>query len=67
MSLKSTASRISLANSLGLLAGYSTYWHRSSHCIREESSSSTVMTFAHSFQTLFAVPLSCDGCVKATN
>lgn len=67
MSLRGTTPRVVLATSLGLLAGYSTYRYRVSRRAPIESHPSDIMAVDHSFQTLFAVPLSCDGCVKAVS
>ncbi|TFB06080.1 Superoxide dismutase 1 copper chaperone [Trichoderma ghanense] len=75
MALRNAASSKLLAASFGLIAGYSAYRYRASHSVssqqRNEGASafSTPGTMAvkHSFQTLFAVPLSCDGCVKSVS
>ncbi|KAL6787027.1 putative superoxide dismutase copper chaperone Lys7 [Trichoderma sp. SZMC 28012] len=69
MALKNAASSKILAASFGLFAGYSAYRYRASHSASPTSSAPTPGTMAvkHSFQTLFAVPLSCDGCVKSVS
>ncbi|KAK1241784.1 hypothetical protein MKX07_007607 [Trichoderma sp. CBMAI-0711] len=75
MALRNATSSKLLAASFGLVAGYSAYRYRASHSVPSQqrndaaSASSTAGTMAvkHSFQTLFAVPLSCDGCVKSVS
>ncbi|KAL5087846.1 hypothetical protein Trisim1_007497 [Trichoderma cf. simile WF8] len=69
MALRNAASSKILAASFGLFAGYSAYRYRASHSAGPTSSAQTPGTMAvkHSFQTLFAVPLSCDGCVKSVS
>lgn len=69
MALRNAASSKILAASFGLFAGYSAYQYRASHSASPTSSAPTPGTMAvkHSFQTLFAVPLSCDGCVKSVS
>ncbi|KAF3063014.1 Superoxide dismutase 1 copper chaperone [Trichoderma lentiforme] len=69
MALRNAASSKILAASFGLFAGYSAYRYRASHSASPASSAPTPGTMAvkHSFQTLFAVPLSCDGCVKSVS
>ncbi|KAL7787193.1 putative superoxide dismutase copper chaperone Lys7 [Trichoderma afarasin] len=69
MALRNAASSKILAASFGLFAGYSAYRYRASHSASPTSSAPTPGTMAvkHSFQTLFAVPLSCDGCVKSVS
>lgn len=69
MALRNAASSKILAASFGLFAGYSAYRYRASHSTSPTSSAQTPGTMAvkHSFQTLFAVPLSCDGCVKSVS
>ncbi|KAK0761780.1 LOW QUALITY PROTEIN: hypothetical protein N5P37_004579 [Trichoderma harzianum] len=69
MALRNAASSKILAASFGLFAGYSAYRYRASHSASPTSSAPTPgnMAVKHSFQTLFAVPLSCDGCVKSVS
>ncbi|KAM6477709.1 putative superoxide dismutase copper chaperone Lys7 [Trichoderma sp. SZMC 28011] len=75
MALRNAASSKILAASFGLFAGYSAYRYRASHSTSPTSSAQTpafinqpgTMAVKHSFQTLFAVPLSCDGCVKSVS
>ncbi|KAL7935619.1 putative superoxide dismutase copper chaperone Lys7 [Trichoderma chlorosporum] len=66
MALKNAASSKILAASFGLLAGYSAYRYRASHSASPSATPGN-MAVKHSFQTLFAVPLSCDGCVKSVS
>ncbi|KAF4471415.1 superoxide dismutase 1 copper chaperone [Fusarium albosuccineum] len=69
MTPKVTPSRALAAASLFAIAGYSAYRYR----ISRLNSNSTPpaapgkMTADNSFETLFAVPLSCDGCIKAVS
>ncbi|KAF5008311.1 hypothetical protein FDECE_5412 [Fusarium decemcellulare] len=69
MAPKVTPSRALAAASLFAIAGYSAYRYR----ISRLNSNSTPpaapgkMTADNSFETLFAVPLSCDGCIKAVS
>ncbi|VUC34161.1 unnamed protein product [Clonostachys rosea] len=66
MALKLTAPRVLAASSF-FLTGFIAYRYRSAHRLNNESSPSNTMTVNHSFQTQFAVPLSCDGCVKSVS
>ncbi|KAH0525886.1 hypothetical protein TsFJ059_009289 [Trichoderma semiorbis] len=70
MALRNAASSKILAASFGLFAGYSAYRYRASHSASPTTSSAPTpgnMAVKHSFQTLFAVPLSCGGCVKSVS
>lgn len=67
MALRTAASSKILAASFGLFAGYSAYRYRASHSISPSAPTPGTMAVKHSFQTLFAVPLSCDGCVKSVS
>ncbi|UKZ68430.1 uncharacterized protein TrAtP1_009466 [Trichoderma atroviride] len=75
MALKNAAASKILAASFGAFAGYSAYRYRASHYSppsksQQDSPSASgtgTMAVKHSFQTLFAVPLSCDGCVKSVS
>uniref|UniRef100_A0A8H7N5J9 Superoxide dismutase 1 copper chaperone n=1 Tax=Bionectria ochroleuca TaxID=29856 RepID=A0A8H7N5J9_BIOOC len=49
------------------LTGFIVYRYRSAPRLNNESFPSNIMTVNHSFQTQFAVPLSCDGCVKSVS
>ncbi|KAG7407882.1 superoxide dismutase [Fusarium sp. MPI-SDFR-AT-0072] len=69
MPLKFTPARVFTAASLFTIAGYSAYQYRISRLNSNTTppTSSNKMTADNSFETLFAVPLSCDGCVKAVS
>ncbi|KAF4454730.1 putative LYS7-copper chaperone for superoxide dismutase Sod1p [Fusarium austroafricanum] len=69
MPLKFTPARVFTTASLFTIAGYSAYQYRVSRNNFKTTppTSSNKMTADNSFETLFAVPLSCDGCVKAVS
>ncbi|KAI1024734.1 hypothetical protein LB503_007353 [Fusarium chuoi] len=69
MPLKFTPARVFTTASLFTIAGYSAYQYRISRINSNTTppTSSNKMTADNSFETLFAVPLSCDGCVKAVS
>ncbi|KAG5756385.1 hypothetical protein H9Q70_001047 [Fusarium xylarioides] len=69
MPLKFTPARVFTTASLFTIAGYSAYQYRISRISSDTTppTSSNKMTADNSFETLFAVPLSCDGCVKAVS
>ncbi|CZR47601.1 hypothetical protein LB506_008730 [Fusarium annulatum] len=69
MPLKFTPARVFTTASLFTIAGYSAYQYRISRISSNTTppTSSNKMTADNSFETLFAVPLSCDGCVKAVS
>ncbi|KAH8126051.1 hypothetical protein FP744_10005035 [Trichoderma asperellum] len=76
MALKNAATSKILAASFGVFAGYSAYRYRTSRysppsqqdrAASPSASSTGTMAVKHSFQTLFAVRLSCDGCVKSVS
>ncbi|EWG51281.1 hypothetical protein FVEG_10310 [Fusarium verticillioides 7600] len=69
MTLKFTPVRVFTTASLFTIAGYSAYQYRISRISSNTTppTSSNKMTADNSFETLFAVPLSCDGCVKAVS
>ncbi|KAL5605316.1 hypothetical protein FOVSG1_005463 [Fusarium oxysporum f. sp. vasinfectum] len=69
MPLKFTPARVFTTASLFTIAGYSASQYRISRINSNTTppTSSNKMTADNSFETLFAVPLSCDGCVKAVS
>ncbi|EXA37879.1 hypothetical protein FOVG_11950 [Fusarium oxysporum f. sp. pisi HDV247] len=69
MPLKFTPARVFTTASLFTITGYSAYQYRISRINSNTTppTSSNKMTADNSFETLFAVPLSCDGCVKAVS
>ncbi|KAF4988412.1 hypothetical protein FGRMN_9795 [Fusarium graminum] len=66
---KFTAARYLTTASIFAVAGYSAYQYRVSVINSKTTppASPSKMTVDNSFETLFAVPLSCDGCVKAVS
>ncbi|KAF5666406.1 putative LYS7-copper chaperone for superoxide dismutase Sod1p [Fusarium heterosporum] len=66
---KFTAARYLTTASIFAVAGYSAYQYRISGINSKTTppASPSKMTVDNSFETLFAVPLSCDGCVKAVS
>ncbi|KAJ4260573.1 copper chaperone [Fusarium torreyae] len=65
---KFTPSKAFAAASLFAIAGYSAYQYRSRvNSKTTPPASPNKMAVDNSFETLFAVPLSCDGCVKAVS
>ncbi|SPJ81950.1 probable LYS7 - copper chaperone for superoxide dismutase Sod1p [Fusarium torulosum] len=66
---KFTAARFLTTTSIFAVAGYSAYQYRSSRITSKTTppTSPSKMTVDNSFETLFAVPLSCDGCIKAVS
>ncbi|KPM34889.1 hypothetical protein AK830_g11683 [Neonectria ditissima] len=70
MAPKITPPRALAAASLCLIAGYSAYRYGYSRRNSKDISSAAASgkkTVDNSFQTLFAVPLSCDGCIKSVS
>ncbi|KAI5457725.1 putative superoxide dismutase copper chaperone Lys7 [Mariannaea sp. PMI_226] len=70
MAPKITPPRALAAASVCLIAGYSAYrygFSRLNHKNKATPPASDKMTADNSFETLFAVPLSCEGCVKAVS
>lgn len=71
MAPKITAQRALAAASFAIVAGYSAYRYSISRSNSKDTSSSSAaadkMTEDNSFETLFAVPLSCDGCIKSVS
>ncbi|KAH6893401.1 putative superoxide dismutase copper chaperone Lys7 [Thelonectria olida] len=70
MTPKITPPRALAAASFCLIAGYSAYRYRISRSSPKDKATppaSDKMTAENSFETLFAVPLSCDGCIKAVS
>ncbi|KAH7000272.1 putative superoxide dismutase copper chaperone Lys7 [Ilyonectria destructans] len=69
MAPKITPPRALAAASLCLIAGYSAYRYGSSrrNNSKDTPPASGKKTVDNSFETLFAVPLSCDGCIKAVS
>ncbi|KAJ4150040.1 hypothetical protein LMH87_010807 [Akanthomyces muscarius] len=71
--LRSTTSKTLAASTACLLAGYSIYRYNRRHTAHSSTIGETPvktpskMTVNHTFQTLFAVPLSCDVCVKSVS
>ncbi|KAJ4124206.1 copper chaperone [Fusarium equiseti] len=66
---KFTPTRLFTTTSLLAVAGYSAYQYRFSNINSKTTppTSPKKMTVDNSFETLFAVPLSCDGCIKAVS
>ncbi|KAI1061786.1 hypothetical protein LB507_010707 [Fusarium sp. FIESC RH6] len=64
-----TPIRLFTTTSLLAVAGYSAYQYRLSNINSKTTppTSPNKMTVDNSFETLFAVPLSCDGCIKAVS
>ncbi|KAL2682682.1 hypothetical protein Neosp_007135 [[Neocosmospora] mangrovei] len=70
MTPKITPSRALATASLLAIAGYSAYQYRASRLNSKNTPPAAApgkMTVDNSFETLFAVPLSCDGCIKAVS
>ncbi|KAF7537540.1 hypothetical protein G7Z17_g12834 [Cylindrodendrum hubeiense] len=71
MAPKITPPRALAAASLCLIAGYSAYRYGASRSSNSKdkppATASGNKTVDNSFETLFAVPLSCDGCIKAVS
>jgi copper chaperone for superoxide dismutase len=69
MPLKLTPVRLFATTSLLAAAGFSAYQYRFSNTAFKTTppTSPNKMTVDNSFETLFAVPLSCDGCIKAVS
>ncbi|CEI62744.1 hypothetical protein FVEN_g5264 [Fusarium venenatum] len=69
MPLKFTPTRLFATTSLLAAAGYSVYQYRFSNTTFKTTppTSHNKMIVDNSFETLFAVPLSCDGCIKAVS
>ncbi|KAL6916018.1 hypothetical protein ACHAP8_006390 [Fusarium lateritium] len=69
MPLKFTPTRLFATTSLLAAASYSVYQYRFSNTTFKTTppTSHSKMTVDNSFETLFAVPLSCDGCIKAVS
>ncbi|KAH7140736.1 putative superoxide dismutase copper chaperone Lys7 [Dactylonectria macrodidyma] len=71
MAPKITPPRALAAASLCLVAGYSAYRYASSRSSNSKdippATASGKKTVDNSFETLFAVPLSCDGCIKSVS
>ncbi|KAM0348667.1 hypothetical protein ACHAPU_004102 [Fusarium lateritium] len=66
---KFTAARYLTTASIFAVVGYSAYQYRISGINSKTTppASPSKMTVDNSFETLFAVPLSCDGCIKAVS
>ncbi|KAM0306429.1 hypothetical protein HYE67_002441 [Fusarium culmorum] len=69
MPLKLTPAKLFATTTLLAAAGYSAYEYRFSNTTFKTTppTSHNKMTVDNSFETLFAVPLSCDGCIKAVS
>ncbi|KAM3467212.1 hypothetical protein NHJ6243_000243 [Beauveria neobassiana] len=66
--LTSATSRTLAASTICLVTGYSIYRRQQNSFAHETAAKSPgKMTVNHTFQTLFAVPLSCDGCIKSVS
>ncbi|KAF5243429.1 hypothetical protein FAUST_2785 [Fusarium austroamericanum] len=69
MPLKLTPAKLFATTTLLAAAGYPAYEYRFSNTTFKTTppTSHNKMTVDNSFETLFAVPLSCDGCIKAVS